>query len=187
MSKNYVVVDPRDEDGVYLKDRPDEVSGAIFDYFQSSSLSESKYGKDYADIFFLKSDLSRYINNLFNPPCIDLGITFENFDIPEDANSAAESHELLSDLRNISDRRAFYEEVHIHHEDRNHPWYGIAIDDVYLARFIPLINVDGETLLFHAPHLYQLLGHLFSTEGLAPFFDEPWGPNAKLLRLARVF
>jgi hypothetical protein len=187
MTKNYVVVDPSDEDGGYLKDRPGEVSGAIFDYFKPVSWSQERLGKDYAKRFYPKAGMSAYINKLFDPPCVDIGIDFDDFSIPEDANSADESHELLSLLMNISDRRAFYAEIHIHHEDEQHSWYDVRVDDSYLARFIPLLRADDETVLFHAPHLYQLLEHLFSTEGIAPFFAMPHGPSANLLHLARFF
>lgn len=187
MSRNYVVGDPRDEDDEYLRDSPSEVSGAIFDHFKPRSWSEARFGKDYADHFFLKTDMSAYINKLFDPPCVDIGIVFDDFRIPEDASSTDEANELLTLLMNISDRRAFYEEVHIHHEDEQHPWYEAAVDDSLLARFIPLLKVDNETILFHAPHLYKLLKHLFSTEGIVPFLAMPRGPSANLLHLARFF
>lgn len=185
MPKDYVFVDWDDADsGCLNDDRVDQVLGVILDQIMPPAWSQEEFGIDYANRFFPKKEMSFYIKLLFDQPCVDLGIVFDDFAIADDAISADENNELLSVIENLSDRRAFYAEINIE-EDEQHPWYDIEIDDRYLARFIPLLKVDDQTTLFHAPHLYQLLDYLFSIEGVAPFFAVPRGPSAKLLHLAR--
>ncbi|MES3098939.1 hypothetical protein [Sphingomonas faeni] len=187
MTENFCIVDPYDDDSGWLNDdRAGEVSGSILDRIAQQEWSREKFGDDYAQSFFPKKEMGFYINLLFDRPCIDLGIEFDAFWIPENAVSADHCGELLSIIENLSDRRAFYMEVSIEEDDEKHPWYNTLIDDSYLARFIPLLKVSETTILFHAPHLYQALDHLLALEGVAAFFAMPRGPSAKLLHLARL-
>lgn len=185
--ENFRIVDPEDDDSGWLNDdRPNEVSGIILDRIAPATWSCDRFGDDYAKSFFPKKEMAFYINLLFDRPCVDLGIKFDPFTIPEDAVSADHCGELLSPIENLSDRRCFYMEVNIEDEDEHHPWHNIRVDDSYLARFIPLLKVDEGTALFHAPHLYDALDHLFKIEGVAALFEMPHGPSAQLLHLARL-
>jgi hypothetical protein len=150
------------------------VPGTLLDLIGDEGFLQERFGKDYASSKFDRASLSASINELFSPPSVALGLTFEPFSIREHWEPQFDCNELLSALEVIEERMEFLDEA----SKLDEFWYSTNLDPSLLARYLPLLAREDGEILFHAPHLYRLLGHIHKSHHFGRLLAWPAGPLA---------
>ncbi len=156
------------------------ISVNLLERVHSLEWVSQRFGHQHQHILMPADKLANHIDILFSPPSIDLGISFEPFQFPEDAQTSDGFNELLSEIGSMNQ---IFETYYEGADNVPQAWFEDYLDTTLAARFIPLLRNSQGLLMFHGPHFFKLLDHFAKNPDYARLLSNPSGSNERQLSI----